>query len=251
MPTKSSVSSTEFYSTGTGTTSSNQLPINPIVSTRVPTASDVSNDLGFFPIGQMWIDTNGGYVYFLASISSGSVPHATWTPVAGTSGLAAIYGNQGKAYPTSNAVLVTGESGQFATGASGSTFRIAVSNPLQFPLTASAVGSISASGGNLVRAQASSKDIYSKFGSGLYVGACASGTVTLIYGATTVYTTAITSSSLLRLYRQGVGQSAALGNLMVGTRVAGVLFNINSIQFSNAGAFETGDFSNVFWEIIN
>ena len=115
------------------------------------------------------------------------------------------------------------------------------------------LGDITATNGNFVKGTAGNKDIYSSVGTTTAAGANSAGTVTLVGGTATISTTAVTASSLIRLYRQGVGATgaAALGFISLGTITAGTSFVINSVQAANATALQASDVSVVFWEIVN
>ncbi len=69
----------------------------------------------------------------------------------------------------------------------------------------------------------------------------ASGSATLVGGTVTVSTTAVQSTSIVKLYRQALGGTA--GHLSVGTITAATSFVINS----SSGT----DTSVIFWEVIN
>lgn len=115
------------------------------------------------------------------------------------------------------------------------------------------LGNITATNGNIVRGTAGNKDVYSSVASTTTAGANSAGTVTLVGGTATIATTAVTASSQIRLYRQGVGATgaAALGILSLGTVSAGVSFIINAVQAANATALQASDVSVIGWEIVN
>lgn len=119
-------------------------------------------------------------------------------------------------------------------------------------LTATA-GNITATDGNFVFGTAGNKTMYTSVASTTTAGANSAGKVTLVGGTATVATTAVTASSIIRLYRQGVGATgaAALGELSVGTISAGVSFIINAWVQSNATTLATTDVSSIGWEIVN
>jgi hypothetical protein len=119
-------------------------------------------------------------------------------------------------------------------------------------ITATA-GAITATNGNFVKGTAGNKDVYSSVGSGTSAGANSAGTVTLSSGTATVSTTAVTASSIIRIYRQSVGATgaAALGILSIGTITASTSFVINAVQAANATANQASDVSIVAWEIVN
>jgi hypothetical protein len=119
-------------------------------------------------------------------------------------------------------------------------------------ITATA-GNITATNGNIVRGTAGNKDIYTSVASTITAGANSAGKVTLVGGTATVSTTAITASSQVRLYRQGIGATgaAALGIITLGTISAGVSFIINAVQAADATALQASDVSSIGWEIVN
>lgn len=115
------------------------------------------------------------------------------------------------------------------------------------------LGNITATNGNLVLTTAGNKMIRTSVGSGAAAGANSIGTATLIAGTLTISTTAITSSSLVRIWRQSVGATgaAALGVLSLGTIVNGVSFVVNAWQPADATALAVTDVSVIGYEIIN
>ena len=115
------------------------------------------------------------------------------------------------------------------------------------------LGAITATNGNIVRGTAGNKDVYSSVASTTTAGANSAGTVTLAGGTATVSTTAVTASSIIRLYRQGIGATgaAALGVLTLGTVVAATSFVINAVQAADATALQATDVSVIGWEIVN
>lgn len=115
------------------------------------------------------------------------------------------------------------------------------------------LGAITATNGNLVLVAAGNKMLRTSVGTVAAAGANSIGSVVLVGGTVTVATTAVTASSLIQLTRQTVGATgaAALGELSVGTIVAGTSFVINSWQQANATALQATDVSVVNYEIIN
>lgn len=115
------------------------------------------------------------------------------------------------------------------------------------------LGAITATNGNLVLTAAGNKMIRSSVGSTSAAGANSIGSVTLVGGTVTVSTTAVTTNSLIQIWRQSVGATgaAALGNLSVGTIVNGTSFVINAWQAADATALQASDVSVIGWEIIN
>jgi hypothetical protein len=115
------------------------------------------------------------------------------------------------------------------------------------------LGDITATNGNIVKGTAGNKDVYTNVASTTTAGANSAGTVTLVGGTATISTTAVTASSLIRIYRQSVGATgaAATGNLSIGTITAATSFVINSVSAADATALAATDVSVVFWEIVN
>jgi hypothetical protein len=107
--------------------------------------------------------------------------------------------------------------------------------------------------GNIIKAAAGNKDVYTSVASTTAAGANSAGTVTLVGGTATISTTSVTASSIIRIYRQGVGATgaAALGILSIGTKTAGVSFVINAVQAADATALQASDVSVIAWEIVN
>lgn len=115
------------------------------------------------------------------------------------------------------------------------------------------LGNITATNGNLVLVAAGNKINHTSVAATSAAGANSIGSVTLVGGTVTVATTAVTASSLIKIWRQGVGATgaAALGVLSVGTIVAATSFVINAWQPANATALQASDVSVIGWEIIN
>lgn len=137
-------------------------------------------------------------------------------------------------------------SGAFTTVSATSTITAGTT------LTAT-LGNITATNGNIVRGTAGNKDIYSSVATTTTAGANSAGTVALSGGTATVSTTAVTASSQIRLYRQGIGATgaAALGILTLGTVTAGTSFVIRAVQAADATALQATDVSVIGWEIVN
>jgi hypothetical protein len=156
---------------------------------------------------------------------------------------------------TSGSALTTiGTGGTGALQLGNATGNTAVTGSLTASTTLTAtLGNITATNGNIVRGTAGNKDIYSSVASTTSAGANSAGKVTLVSGTATVATTAVTSSSQIRLYRQSIGSTgaAALGVLTLGTITNGVSFVINAVQPANATANQTTDVSSIGWEIVN
>jgi hypothetical protein len=240
-----------LYTVGFGTRPENVEV--PVLQTRAPTSSDIS-----YPIGKRWVDQTGNGTYTLTSFSTfNGVTTANWQADSGTgSGVLTINSNA----PVANNYIIAGTANQSTVTQTAGTSTI--STPATFiapgsiaattTLTAT-LGAITATNGNFVKGTAGNKDVYSSVGTTTAAGANSAGTVTLVGGTATVATTAVTASSLIRLYRQGIGATgaAALGIVTLGTITAGTSFVINSVQAANATALQASDVSVVFWEIVN
>lgn len=184
--------------------------------------------------------TSAGDAYFQSLISGGQV--FSWGIDNSTANDDWVI-SKSATLGTANQVVIDGSTGAFSTvaGITAAT-----------TLTAT-LGNITATNGNIVRGTAGNKDVYSSVASTETAGANSAGTVTLTGGTATITTTAVTASSQIRLYRQGIGATgaAALGILTLGTVTAGVSFVINSVQAADATALQASDVSVIGWEIVN
>ncbi len=155
---------------------------------------------------------------------------------------------------TGAAITAIGTGGTGATLIGNATGNTAVTGALVATTSLTAtLGNITATNGNIVRGTAGNKDVYTSVASTTAAGANSAGKVTLVGGTATVSTTAVTASSIIRMYRQGIGATgaAALGLLTVGTITAGTSFVINSVQAADATALQASDVSSIGWEIVN
>lgn len=151
-------------------------------------------------------------------------------------------------------VTTIGTGGTGATNIGNATGNTAVTGSLTTTTSITAtLGDITATNGNIVRGTAGNKDVYSSVASTTTAGANSAGTVTLAGGTATISTTAVTASSQIRLYRQGIGATgaAALGIITLGTVVAATSFVINAVQAADATALQASDVSVIGWEIVN
>lgn len=202
---------------------------------RAPLSGD------FYAPGTVWqyYDTNSGNSVFYVSCGSTTPGQNVWAAYGSSSGdILAING-------TTNQVTVN-------TVAGVATASLPSNLVAPGSLTAT-LGAITATNGNIVRGTAGNKDIYSSVASTTSAGANSAGKVTLAGGTATISTTAVTASSIIRLYRQDIGSTgaAALGILTIGTITAGTSFVINSVQAADATALQASDVSSVAWEIVN
>jgi len=149
---------------------------------------------------------------------------------------------------------VIGTGGTGATQIGNATGNTAVTGSLTASTSLTAtLGNITATNGNLVLTAAGNKMVRTSVGSGAAAGANSIGTATLVGGTITISTTSLGASSLVRVWRESIGATgaAATGNLVVGTRTAGVSFVINAVSAADATALAATDVSVVGWEIIN
>lgn len=201
---------------------------------RSPTTQDIYNP------GTRWQDNSVSPPVQYYTVGGG-----LWYQTANTAfGVSSISG-------TANQVTVTPTTGN-AVASLPSTLVAPGSVTATTTLTAT-LGNITATNGNIVRGTAGNKDVYTSVASTTTAGANSAGTVTLVGGTATVSTTAVTASSQIRLYRQGIGATgaAALGILTLGTKTAGVSFIINAVQAADATALQASDVSVIGWEIVN
>lgn len=218
----------------------NTMPV-PIEFENAPTSSQTN-----YVIGQeVYVGTPGSYTFYVYSGAGVWVeltsPSGNVTSVTGTT-------NQITVSPTTGSTVVSLPSAITTPGSLTTTTTLTGGTGVS-----ATTGNITATNGNIVRGTAGNKDVYSSVASTTTAGANSAGTVTLVGGTATVSTTAVTASSQIRLYRQGVGATgaAALGILTLGTKTAGVSFVINAVQAADATALQTTDVSVIGWEIVN
>lgn len=211
------------------------------------------------PLGYMGVDFNQNPPTFLGSRApnSGDVanPGSQWVDQSVTPPVLYETPGQGIWTQTSGAInTINGTANQITASTTNGVTTL--STPATFVAPGSitaASGAITATNGNIVRGTAGNKDVYTSVASTTTAGANSAGTVTLVGGTATIATTAVTASSIIRLYRQGIGSTgaAALGLLSRGTISAGVSFIINSVQAADATALQASDVSVIGWEIVN
>lgn len=216
-----------------------------VVSARVPSNTiDKQYQAGYFwlssldqfqIVGSTPVYGNGN-LYYQAGNSSGT---PNWVLVSDASG--PIVGLLG----TANQITATNVAG---------TVTLSIPSAFIAPGSITAtLGNITATNGNIVRGTAGNKDVYTSVATTIAAGANSAGTVTLVAGEAVVSTTAVTTASQIRIYRQGVGATgaAALGILSILTRVAGASFTIRAVQPADATAAQAADVSVIGWEIVN
>ena len=141
-------------------------------------------------------------------------------------------------------------SGAFTTVTAVTTITAGTSITAGTTLTATA-GAITATNGNLVFGTAGNKIVGPAATNTATAGANSRGTATLINGTITISTTAVTSNSLIKVWRQNVGSSTAMGFLTVGTIVAGVSFQVFAATAATPGTPLANDLSLIGWSITN
>jgi len=202
-----------------------------IFAGRIPTSQDIK-PAGYFWLSDQTLGGNGA-LYYQSGFTSGA-PNWVLLSQAGAGVFTTVTASGNI---TSTAGNISATAGSVSAGTT---------------LTAT-LGNITATNGNIVKGSAGNKDVYSSVASTTTAGANSAGTVTLVGGTATISTTAVTASSIIRIYRQGVGATgaAALGILSIGTITAGTSFVINAVQAANATALQASDVSVIAWEIVN
>jgi len=232
------------------------MPPMPIVAQRAPTVLDLG-----YEIGTIWVDQVGGSTYILISKSAGG---ATWSTsviganlaVAGTitagTGITSTVGNITASAGNFVATLgdIVASAGDIAAtlgSVTAGTFVLAGTT-----ITAT-LGDITATDGNIVLGTAGNKIMSTSVGTLPAAGANSVGSVTLAAGTATVATTSVTANSLILVWRQSIGATgaAAIGDISVGTIVAGVSFDINALDPTDATAVIATDVSVAGYMIIN
>lgn len=227
-------------------------PPQVIISVRAPNTTDKK-----YPLGTLWVNKVTSVSYQLVTVPG------IWTVLGSGLGgdIQTLTGGSGGALtPTAGNMNLLGTANQITSTGSGSTITFSIPAAFIAPgsiaatttLTAT-LGNITATNGNIVRGTAGNKDVYSSVATTTAAGANSAGTVTLVGGTATIATTAVTASSQIRLYRQGIGATgaAALGMVTLGTVSAGVSFIINSVLTATATSLATTDVSVIAWEIVN
>lgn len=162
--------------------------------------------------------------------------------------------------PTAGNIIIAGTANEISIGNAGST--VTLSTPATFIAPGSiaatttvtaTLGNITATNGNVVLGSAGNKIISTNVATTTVAGANSFGSVTLVGGTATVGTTAVTTNSLIFIWRQSVGATgaAALGQLSVGTIVGSTSFDINAWSAADATALQASDVSVVGWMIVN
>ena len=214
---------------------------------RAPLSGD------FYPPGTVWqyYNTSTQVSLFYVSCGSSAPGSNVWAAYGSSSGdILAVNGtaNQITSTTSSGVATISLPSAITTPGSLSTTTTLTGGTGIT-----ATTGNITATNGNIVRGTAGNKDVYSSVASTTSAGANSAGTVTLVGGTATVNTTAVTASSIIRIYRQGIGSTgaAALGFLTIGTITASTSFVINSVQAADATALQASDVSVVAWEIVN
>lgn len=120
--------SSNLYSQGFGSTSSNAFSANSIIQQRPPTTTDVRGSSGPYPVGQLWVDEVSQSSWQLMGYSSsGGVVSAAWTVLGGgSSALNTLTGDTGTATPSAGNIKIAGGTG-ISTIASGATVTVSLS----------------------------------------------------------------------------------------------------------------------------
>jgi len=152
------------------------------------------------------------------------------------------------------AVTTIGTGGTGAVNIGNATGNTAVTGSLTASTSLTAtLGNITATNGNLVLVAAGNKITRSSVATTSAAGANSMGSVVLVGGTVSISTTAVTTNSLITIWRQSVGATgaAALGELSVGSIFNGASFLINSWTPANATVLQASDVSLIGWEITN
>ena len=204
-----------------------------VVSSVAPTVSQTQQGPGTFwlvpsPLGS-------GNLYFLSGFLLG-VPQ--WELIGTASG---------------DITSVLGTASEItATTASGGVVTLSIPAGFVAPGSITAAsGAITATNGNLVLGTAGNKIISTSVGTTTAAGANSIGSVALVSGTATVATTAITATSLVFLTRESVAGSTALGQISLGTVVAGTSFVIYAATQASPGTPLATDASVVAYMIVN
>lgn len=245
--------------------------VNPpdlTIANRAPLSSDTA-----FQPGQLWLDkTNLASYQFSGTdwISFGTGSTSAINTITGDSGgakgpsagnfsllgtanqITVTGGTNKETFSIASAFIAPGSIVSTTTIASGTTLAAGTTMTAGTSITAT-LGNITATNGNFVKNTAGNKDVYTSLATTTTAGANSAGTVTLAGGTATISTTAVTASSKIRIYRQGIGSTgaAALGLLTIGTITASTSFVIRSVGAADATALQASDVSVVFWEIVN
>jgi hypothetical protein len=116
-----------LYSQGFGTTSTASLPGNAVVSDRSPSTTDIKGEMGVFPVGQLWVNSQDESGWQLMAFDSDNgVVSAHWAVLGGsTSDVNTLSGDTGIAMPVGGDIKIAGGAG-IVTSASGSTVTVAL-----------------------------------------------------------------------------------------------------------------------------
>lgn len=253
MALKTSTPSSSLYNAGGNVASAESFGASPIIADRDPTTGDIQSEFGFYPIGKMWINSSSKQIFMLISITGSAGEYsATWDNLGiGTADIHYMLGDSGTATPTGGTVTIAGTANQWVTAGAAAAITVSADGTdFIAPGSITSGGDVTATDGNIVRTAAGNKDIHTSIGSGSAAGANSAGVVDLVGGVATVNTTDVDGATYIRLYRQDMNASTAVGSLTVPTKNTGVSFVINAIKLSDASSLETGDASTIFWEFV-
>jgi hypothetical protein len=239
----------------------------------ITSASGVPSILADGTTGQILTATTGSPPSWVNPATSGTVTDVTGTAnqvavaTGTTTPVISLIGPYTPATYTAHGVLIgegTGSivaladaaTGTVLMGASGADPAFTGSPTFSGSVTATTsitatLGAITATNGNLVLGTAGNKILSTSVATTTTAGANSFGSVVLASGTATVDTTAVTASSLIVVWRQGVGASTALGELSVGTITASTSFVVYAATQGTPGTPLATDASLVGWMIIN
>lgn len=210
---------------------------NLLVLASAPTSNTIYGPAGLLLVGQRALVINSAIYELIGFSTAGGFLSANWVELSTSSGdVLSVTGtaNQITATPTTGNVVLSIPSAFVAPGSITAT-----------------LGNITATNGNLVLGTAGNKLVSTSVGTTITAGANSIGSVTLASGTATVATTAVTASSLIITWRQGVGASTALGDLTIGTITAGTSFQVYAATVGTPGTPLATDASVVGYMIIN
>lgn len=154
--------------------------------------------------------------------------------------------NQISASSPGGAVTLSIPSTFIAPGTIASTTTITSGTTLTATL-----GNITATNGNVVLGTAGNKILSTSVASTTTAGANSFGTVALSSGTATIMTSAVTASSMIFVTRQAINGSTGLGELSIGTIMAGTSFVLFAGTPATPGTPLATDSSIVAWMIVN
>lgn len=221
---------------------------------RIPNSLDVH-----YPIGTVWINTNGNSVYVLTSLtSSNGATTANWTNMGSAAGsLNTLTGDAGGAIsPSSNNITVAGTANQITTTGAGSTITWSLASALVAPGSITSTTTMTAGTGLTV----TTGDATVTAGNVIINGAAKQlrvhggaatdfiGQATLALGTVDVLNTNIAATDRVIVTRSSKNGSTAYGEFIV-TITPATKFNITACKPADTTT-ETGDTSIVDYFIV-